>query len=372
MQARTAIKLSTLGAVAALLACDSSRIVDPPAIPTEAHAMRSGPPVTAPSGTKATAISVSQIDISWQDRSSNETGFEVRRYDGANFVTVATTAANVVAFSDRGLQSSTSYCYDVRALRVVGPNTLYSTFSISACATTLAPPPPPPPPPPTPASNVTATPFGSTAVELTWTADSTATGFLIQRSSDGGATWPVTMTAAWPRDLAIDDRPLPSEQMVCYRVVATNTGGAAPPSNTACTVPPAAPSLFTATPVDPQTVELNWVDNSNVENGYVVSFYKLLRDEFGQLYLDGWTLAALPPNATTVRVAPATCDLNTVWGYYSVVATKDGGHSDESYATICGAPPPGGAVNASVQLARRRAPSALGHPARGVRSVRNR
>jgi hypothetical protein len=36
--------------------------------------MMNGMPLAAPSGTTATAISISQIDISWQDRSNNESG----------------------------------------------------------------------------------------------------------------------------------------------------------------------------------------------------------------------------------------------------------------------------------------------------------
>ena len=34
---------------------------------------------TAPSNSSASAISENRIDLSWQDQSANETGFEVRR-----------------------------------------------------------------------------------------------------------------------------------------------------------------------------------------------------------------------------------------------------------------------------------------------------
>ena len=105
--------------------------------------------VNAPSNTNAVAVSDSRIDVYWQDNSRNETGFEVHRSadgsDGA-FTLVATTTADVTARGDTGLNPSTQYCYKVRAFKTPGSRTSYSEFSITACATTLAPPLPPLPP----------------------------------------------------------------------------------------------------------------------------------------------------------------------------------------------------------------------------------
>src|SRR5207249_554538 len=104
------------------------------------------PPPNAPSNSQVVAVSDSRIDVSWQDNSANETGFEVHRSaDGSNgvFTLVATTTAGVTTRGDLGLNPSTQYCYKVRAFKTADGQTRYSSFSNTACATTLAPPPPP-------------------------------------------------------------------------------------------------------------------------------------------------------------------------------------------------------------------------------------
>src|SRR4051812_20541275 len=62
-----------------------------------------GATVQAPSATKAVAASNSQIDVSWKDNSTNETGFEVNRsaagVNGA-FVLRASTAAGIIIYRD--------------------------------------------------------------------------------------------------------------------------------------------------------------------------------------------------------------------------------------------------------------------------------
>ena len=58
------------------------------------------PKLNAPSNTHLAVVSDSRIDVSWQDNSANETGFEVHRSaDGANgiFTRIATTAAGVTS-----------------------------------------------------------------------------------------------------------------------------------------------------------------------------------------------------------------------------------------------------------------------------------
>src|SRR6266699_793694 len=106
------------------------------------------PTLAAPSNTNALAVSWSQINVGWQDNSSNETGFEVHRSttgpSGA-FALLATTGANATSYGNSGLAGSTPYCYEVRAFRTTGCKTTYSAFSSAACATTPAAPVPPAP-----------------------------------------------------------------------------------------------------------------------------------------------------------------------------------------------------------------------------------
>lgn len=123
---------------------------DPPLAPDRDQASlgSSGTGLAAPSNLSAAAVSPSQVDVSWQDKSSNETGFELYRSTGGPagvFAPLTTTGTNVARYSDTALSPSTQYCYRVRAFRKTGNKTSYSAFSTATCTTTSAPPPPPPP-----------------------------------------------------------------------------------------------------------------------------------------------------------------------------------------------------------------------------------
>jgi uncharacterized lipoprotein YddW (UPF0748 family) len=94
-------------------------------------------PPAAPSGLTATAVSSSQINLAWTDKSSNETNFVVARATASAgpFTDVATLAANTTSYSDTGLAPATTYYYVVRATNAGGA----SANSNQASATTAAP-----------------------------------------------------------------------------------------------------------------------------------------------------------------------------------------------------------------------------------------
>ena len=97
-------------------------------------------PPRAPTGLTATPVSLTGIDLAWQDNSTNETGFRVqRRVDGSpDWVEIKTTLANITQYSDTELEPRTTYRYRVRAVN----NTGASGFSNEAAAATQAPMPP--------------------------------------------------------------------------------------------------------------------------------------------------------------------------------------------------------------------------------------
>ncbi len=75
-----------------------------------------GQPPAAPTNLVATAISSSQIGLSWTDNSTNETGFQIQRSGtGVAFTFVATVHANVTTYTDDGRAAATTYYYRVRA-----------------------------------------------------------------------------------------------------------------------------------------------------------------------------------------------------------------------------------------------------------------
>ena len=102
------------------------------------------PPVSlpaAPVGLTASAVSESQIHLSWTDNATNETGFVVARglASAGPYSDVGSVAGGVTNFSDAGLSPNTTYFYQVRATNFLGS----SSNSAPASATTSGLPSPP-------------------------------------------------------------------------------------------------------------------------------------------------------------------------------------------------------------------------------------
>jgi autotransporter-associated beta strand protein len=95
------------------------------------------PPPAAPGGLTATAVSSSQINLTWTDNSTNESNFLIEEsLDNATFTQVDSVAAGVTNDSITGLAASTLYYFRVRVGNAGGN----SDYSNTNSATTLAPP----------------------------------------------------------------------------------------------------------------------------------------------------------------------------------------------------------------------------------------
>lgn len=90
--------------------------------------------IGAPSNLVATIISISQINLAWQDNSDNETGFQLERKaeSEAEWTILGLLPSNMRAYQDSGLSCNTQYSYRVNAFSISGR----STYSLSATATT--------------------------------------------------------------------------------------------------------------------------------------------------------------------------------------------------------------------------------------------
>jgi hypothetical protein len=129
----------------------------------------------APSILQASAVSSSQVNLSWHDNSDNENGFSIERStDNSNYGQIATASANTTSYDNTGLAPNTKYYYRVRAYNGAG-NSGYSN-NTSATTANVAPASP---------SGLTATAVSSYSINLGWTDNSTnETNFIIQRSAN--------------------------------------------------------------------------------------------------------------------------------------------------------------------------------------------
>ncbi len=87
-------------------------------------------PLTGPSDLTAVA-SAGQINLSWSDNSSVETGYRIERATGAGaFVEIGTVAADVTTFSDTTVQGATTYSYRVIGFNGSGDSLPSNTMTI--------------------------------------------------------------------------------------------------------------------------------------------------------------------------------------------------------------------------------------------------
>jgi hypothetical protein len=114
----------------------STRTPTPTRTPTNTRTPTSTPAIPAvPSGLTATAVSRSQINLTWTDNSNDETGFRIERStNGTSFSSIASVGPNVTSYSNTGLQRDRDYYYRVRANGSAGN----SGYSNVASARTLA------------------------------------------------------------------------------------------------------------------------------------------------------------------------------------------------------------------------------------------
>ena len=221
------------------------------------------PPPTAPNALTATAVSSSQIDLTWADTSTDETGFTVERCTGVGctaFVQIASLAANTNSYTSGGLSPNATYTYRVRAFHDFGA----SAYSTTAAATTL---------PPAAPSGLTATASLPAQINLAWVDNSNdEIGFVVERCAGAGCSSFVPIASLGPNVAGYSNTGLTASTTYTYRVQAAHPTGNSSYSNTATATTPvtAAPSGLTATAVSQSRIDLTWVDNATDETGFVI------------------------------------------------------------------------------------------------------
>jgi fibronectin type 3 domain-containing protein len=162
-------------------------------------------PPSVPAGLAATAVSSTQINLSWTASTDNVgvTGYRVERCQGAGCATFAQILTpTTTSVSDTTAAIGTSYSYRVLAVDAAGNVSGYSNV---ASATTPAPDTTLPTAPGTP----TATPISSSAIDLTWPAATDnvgVTAYLVERCVTASC---VFAQIATPASTSFNDTGLP-------------------------------------------------------------------------------------------------------------------------------------------------------------------
>ncbi len=267
------------------------------------------PPAPSPSGLTATAANSTQVNLTWSDTTTGETGFRVERCalatcSDSDFVQAgAIVPANATSYTDPDACSGTAYRYRVIA---VGTGWETAPSAIVVAPVTQAPAVP----------LLTATRLSEIGVSLTWT-DSTTdqSGYTVERSPDGmtyttlaslpGSSRAYSDTAATPG--------VPNYYRVtAYRTASCGWTSASLPQSVLTTI--LEPNGVTATANSTTQITLAWGDRTASETGF-----KVLRCQ------GSGCIPGPPPLSTTGTNATSYVDTavseNTVYNY-QVVATN--------------------------------------------------
>jgi hypothetical protein len=239
----------------------------------------SAPPAD-PSNLAATAQGANAVGLTWSDNSSDETGFQILRCEGAGcveFAAVASTGKNKTSYTDTELTAATEYCYEVRAEGGRGKNKTYSGPAGPACATTDSGGGDPPPTDERP-TDLSATPSSSAAMDLSWTDNwDSESGFEIERCEGNECTGFTLVGEVGTNVTSYTDAGLTSDTEYCYRVRAVRSRGKKSTqteySNVDCGTTPVSPpdpstdppTGLSATSSTSTSADLSWIDNSDEE-----------------------------------------------------------------------------------------------------------
>ena len=240
--------------------------VGPSGYSNEASAILSTP--NAPSALSGVGISSTQINLSWTDNSTDETGFRIERAPDVGgvagaYAEIVTVGANVVNYSNTGLVTATTYWYRVRAYNGNGTSAYTTDVSVATAAAVSGTP-----------SGLTATAASGTRINLAWIDNSTnEQGFRIERAPDvSGAPGTFAQIASVGANVTTyGNTGLTNGTGYWYRVRAYNAAGTSGYSNVATSTTmslPAAPTNLQAAASAVKAVDLSWTDNSDNETSF--------------------------------------------------------------------------------------------------------
>ncbi|HEV3311909.1 MAG TPA: fibronectin type III domain-containing protein, partial [Chloroflexota bacterium] len=280
----------------------------------EGRVLLSGNP---PTGLTATAVSPTQINLTWTNQATGiYYTYVAQSTNDATWTTLASIYGAPTSYTATGpFNGSTTYYYEVWDYLTTGSDTADSAV---ASVTTPAYPNPP--------TLSSATPLSNTSIGLSWTAATGATGYLVDRSTNGGSTWTTAGTTA-SGVTTFTDTGLTEATSYTYEVFGTNSvGDSAPSGLLSAATQPAAPTGLIPTAVSGSQINLTWTDHSTA-----AAYYYVEQSPNGTTWT---TIASL--NGSTVNSDTATGPYSGSTTYYFEVYAYayTGGDSANATASL--------------------------------------
>lgn len=218
---------------------------------------------TAPSLLTLTAVSTSQIDLSWKNSIEEplKTIIERKMPGDTNWKVIAEVPGNLKNYSDTQLQENTQYGYRIRAL--LGEN-VYSVYADNHFGiniyTKLATP-----------DGLSASITDITEIVLSWNDKSSESNFIIQRKEGSSGSFFV-MASVPANTKTWTDHEVTAGRNYSYRIQARTNNNESDYSEvltiTATRISP--PSSLALDDENSSGAELSWKDNSDNESGFEI------------------------------------------------------------------------------------------------------
>ena len=126
------------------------------------------------SNVTCTARSYNSITLSW-NRNTTATGYKLEQYKGGKWVQLAVINGNsTTSYRVTGLTAATTYSFRIRAYKTSGNATAHSGYTNLSTLTS-----------PTNVSNVTCTTRSYNSITLSWSRNTTATGYKLEQYKGG-------------------------------------------------------------------------------------------------------------------------------------------------------------------------------------------
>jgi chitodextrinase len=266
-------------------------------------------PPSTPDGLSATALSATQVDLSWNASSDNMgvAGYTIYR----DWIELTSVSGSTLSYSDTSVSVATSYTYTVDAFDQAGN---HSAESLPVSVTT-------PDEPPTTPTGLSADASSGTQVDLSWNAstdNNAVAGYTIYR--DGTSLATVSGSTLTYTDAGVQTGVTYSYSVDAFDDAGNHSTQSSPVSVTIPDQPPSTPDGLTASAVSATQVDLAW--NASTDNTTVAGY---------TVFRDGAPLATV--SGSTLTYSDTTVQSGFTYSY-AVDAYDDGGNHSSLSSSV--------------------------------------